>query len=134
VTSLEFTLAPATEEHWHCILKSWLRAYVQSCRSDRNYYTRKHTEIHHYKERGADFIVATPPDDKDLIIGWGCGEKPVVHFVYVKPPYRGQGVARVIVAALLKSPADLIAYTHRTVISDAIQQTHQSAMRLVTMG
>lgn len=149
-TDLEFTITRAADAHWNCILKSWLRAYEQTWR-DKNqwwnksvnkaqellgtkYYASKHDEVTSYRERGADFYVATPPDDLDLIIGWACGEAPVVHFVYVKPPYRGQGVARALVGAILSPNAPVVAYTHRTLFSDEIQKTHQGEMRLVTMG
>ena len=133
-TDLEFAIVPATDAHWNCVLKSWLRGYEQTCRSEYKYYERKHNEIHAYRERGADFLVAVPPDDNDLISGWGCGERPVIHFVYVKPPYRGQGVARALVGALLSPKAEVVAYTHRTLFSDAIQKNHPGALRLVTMG
>ena len=129
---LAFELRPLEESDWNCVLKSWMRAYRATRPTWRDYYTQKHHEIEVYRQRGALFLVACDPDDKTTIFGWACIEDPVVHFIYVKPYFRGQGIAKALVAFGLGVTAT-IAYTHKTASSESIARTH-SRLRRVTMG
>lgn len=52
---------------------------------------------------GAKLLVAVHPEDDDAIVGYAIGEPPTLHHVYVRggaDGMRGQGVARVLLAAL----------------------------------
>lgn len=47
-------------------------------------------------------LVAVNPEDKDQILGWllyADFEIPVIHYVYVKEPYRGFGLASTLLEA-----------------------------------
>ena len=50
-------------------------------------------------------IVACSPDDEHQIFGWVCGEvqmrRALLHYVWVKAPYRRQGVASLLVSQLV---------------------------------
>ena len=129
---LTFALRPLEESDWNCVLKSWLRSYRATRPTWRDYYTQKHHEIEVYRQRGAAFLIACDPADKTTIFGWACVEAPVVHFVYVKPYFRGQGIAKTLVASGLGNSL-CVAYTHKTASSEAIARTHD-CLRLVTMG
>lgn len=66
----------------------------------------------------ADFAVCCKDINLDKIYGWGCASNGVLHYVYVKEPFRRIGIGREIVAALgLKPP--LVA-THWTRNAEAI--------------
>lgn len=60
-------------------------------------------------------LVATLEDVPDEVVGWACREfeRPVLHMVYVKQPYRRQGVARVLIHGVTE-------YSHRTPAGEAI--------------
>lgn len=46
---------------------------------------------------GGEVLLACDVQDADLVLGWLCLKRPDVgHYVYVKEPYRGQGVARAL--------------------------------------
>jgi GNAT superfamily N-acetyltransferase len=76
------------------------------------------------KSRDATFKVACDPDDNDLIMGWAAGEGPVLHYIYIKTAYRGQGIARELVAELGLANQSPLAYTVRTMTSEVIAETH----------
>ena len=52
----------------------------------------------------ATVIIACAKSDPDLILGWICVEKPsnfkglLLHFIYIKQAFRGQGIARDLMA------------------------------------
>ena len=41
-------------------------------------------------------LVAHPEGDEDTILGWTCAELDVLHYVYVKAPFRRLGIARTL--------------------------------------
>lgn len=129
---LTFALRGLHPSDWNCILKSWLRAYRATRPSWRDYYQQKHHEIEVYRARGANFTIACDPEDPTTIFGWACGEPPVIHFVYVKPYFRSQGIAKALVKSIL-GDVPCVAYTHKTASSESIARTHER-LRLVTMG
>jgi ribosomal protein S18 acetylase RimI-like enzyme len=129
---LQYSIRELQEDDWNCILKSWMRSYRATRPNWRDYYIKKHEEIVLYRERGAVFKIACDPEDPTSIFGWSCGEPPVIHFVYVKPYYREQGIAKVLVRETL-GDAKIIAYTHYTEAAEEIASTHKN-LRLVTLG
>jgi GNAT superfamily N-acetyltransferase len=73
-------------------------------------------------------LVACDPQDEDTIYGFACGEKQLaralLHYVWVKPPFRRQGIASLLVGQLLgTSPAETAPF----VVSHASDQ----ALRIV---
>lgn len=68
--------------------------------------------------RGARFIVACRIDDPDQVLGWLCHEDvpggSAVHYLFVKGPYRRQGLASELLRRLGTPPDARRFYTHRT--------------------
>jgi hypothetical protein len=46
-------------------------------------------------------LVACTPEDPDTIIGWVCYEGPVLHYAWVKEPYRYSGMLTTILENLV---------------------------------
>lgn len=45
----------------------------------------------------SSLLIASNPNDEDHVFGWICYERPaVVHYIYVKQPYRRFGLAQAI--------------------------------------
>lgn len=70
---------------------------------------------------GVEVLVAANPKFKGTRIdlyGWIAHEKgrrrPLVHYIYVKDPYRGQGIARKLFAAAGIDPEQEFLYTCKT--------------------
>jgi GNAT superfamily N-acetyltransferase len=58
-------------------------------------------------------VVRVEEDAEGLVKGWLCfepGDIPLVHYVYVRKMYRGQGVMRRLLGELAHTPC---VYTHR---------------------
>lgn len=66
----------------------------------RGWYQKIAQRVRELRTRGARFLVACDPSDQNQIIGWACFEKPIIHYVMVKVYFRGQGVARQLIAPL----------------------------------
>ena len=66
----------------------------------------------HFLSNKTVILAAVNPEDYDQIFGWiAVGHKrDRVHFLYVREPYRGQGIApRLLVAAMIDTSAPIVA-------------------------
>ena len=95
------------------IYATWLRQIVmgycvglEPSTSSRAVYHRHKRIIDGILSRSAT-LVATLPDDSDVILGYLVVEKladpdarPVIHWAYTKGPWRGMGVARLLFGEL----------------------------------
>jgi len=61
--------------------------------------------------RGSATLVAHPEGDDDSILGWSCAAPGILHYAYVKAPFRRLGIAR---ALLVMGPKPLTTCTHWT--------------------
>ncbi len=80
----------------------------------------------------AGILVAHFKDDPLVLLGWICAEAPALHYVYVKKRYRGQGIARSLVAAAGFAPHPQILATHWTPTAQAVAADHKF-IRCVTL-
>lgn len=118
---------PATDEA--CVYKAWLNSYQAPAMrmwalDARSYYRRMRMRVDALLRRGADLRMAVDPDDRNVILGWGCAEPPVLHYVYVKEAYRHQGIALTLLAALGLAQEKKIVCTHWTLYADAVAEKH----------
>lgn len=92
------------------IFSSWLkgqRAAMQQVEMDAGYFDAWRLVVAALIER-SKVVTAVSEDDeerrsrgeKSIIYGWACGERSVLHAVYVKKPYRRAGIARALVQGL----------------------------------
>jgi GNAT superfamily N-acetyltransferase len=58
--------------------------------------------------------IACDPDDENYILAWACVGEGQIHFIYVKHPLRGAGVATRLLGKLLGKPEGAIPCTHWT--------------------
>lgn len=74
-------------------------------------------------------VIACDMEDEDHVYGWACGAKfehedgikdSVLHYVYVKEAFRGQGVASLLIKEF--EPWSTLFYTHETSDSKLIQR------------
>src|SRR5205085_2532795 len=61
--------------------------------------------------RGSVTLVATPEGDGDTILGWLCAAPEVLHYAYVKAPFRRLGI---LSRLLFLAPSNLATCTHWT--------------------
>ena len=80
---------------WHFVCHSWSRNTRLRSRSALR---RAHSWYEELRVRGTRFLVAANPEDEDQIFGWVCFEDNIVHYIFVKPIYRDQGIARSLFA------------------------------------
>lgn len=86
------------EEHTDFVYSSWLKSYRQmSPARNEDYHAGQRQLIDHIRTH-AKVRVATPKHDPLTIYGWICyGERAVVHYLYVKRPFRDYGLGRLLV-------------------------------------
>lgn len=120
--TVAFTVRPACTDDVGLILNSWLKSYRQSeaARTVTNeiYYSENIGEKARIVSlmRKGQTLVACDPTEQDIVFGWVCADAvipPVVHYVYVKSPYRRRGLARKLLKAAGVGSAPFLA-THET--------------------
>lgn len=105
----------ATQADIPFIFSSWLNSYRNSIASRHItktvYFEEHHKRIEVVAARSC-VIIAHDKDDPNQIFGWICvepGNVPIIHYVYVKHPYRKLGIARSLLAEV---PCDVYIFTH----------------------
>jgi hypothetical protein len=85
-------------------MKSWRINKYAGCIPNHLYFETQRTLIEDLLARGADLLVAYPEGKEDIIIGWVCGEvkedRTVLHYLYIKDPYLGLGLAERLIGDL----------------------------------
>jgi GNAT superfamily N-acetyltransferase len=122
VTSLPIQLRRARKADIPFITSSWLKSFrdapfMGSCPND-IYFFDQHRVIESLLPRCIT-LVAVNEDDSDQILGWCAAElidtALVVHYMYVKHPFRKLGIAKRMLGTLqaTESPPAVF-YTHKT--------------------
>lgn len=98
------------------IRNSWLRSYhehgpLNHVPNDVFFADAGHWGVVDRCLRGSATLVAYPLHDSDSILGWACAGPSVLHYTYVKAPFRRLGIAR---ALLEMAPGPLATCTHWT--------------------
>lgn len=104
------------EGSWMLSFRDGLIDYLQTPYVRRSVYYRGQRKLIHalMNRPGAVCLIAATADYDDAILGWMLLEgEYVVHYVYVKDAFRGQGIARQLLASVNISEDDLV-YTHVT--------------------
>lgn len=95
------------------VLNSWLQSFARAPFARLvpvDAYWRGHHELVLSVLGRSETRVACSPTDTDAIMGWSVTAPGVVHYVYVKFPYRRLGIAR----RLLAHVPEAARYTHAT--------------------
>lgn len=126
-----FTLRALAADDLPFVFNSWLKSFrdapaVQSIPNS-IYFAGQHDRIDRIlKSAGLAAAVACNPEDPTQIYGYIVAENAtvgsVVHWVYVKHPFRGHGVARGLFAAVVGAGTGPVPfyYTHRVKASDRL--------------
>jgi len=109
------------------VFSSWLRSYRFSLQTKdiptAFYYRCHHKLIEDILERpDVRISVACLQTDPSLIFGWACFEGPVLHYIFVKPPYRRLGIAKTLVRL-----SSMKYYTHQTYDTKHLLSSMKSA-------
>jgi GNAT superfamily N-acetyltransferase len=118
-SELGLVYRPASPDEMSFILDSWLKSYKFSpwagVMENHKYFVQQREAIEALLARGSQITVAEVPDT-DRVAGWICHEhKPgidVVHYVYVKDPWRKMGIGGALVDETCRERE--ILYTFRT--------------------
>jgi hypothetical protein len=118
-----FTLRELQPDDVSFIFNSWLKSHRDSPTvagvPNGIYYAAHHAIIERcLKHPQARVLVACNSEDSGQIFGYVVGEQQagatILHWLYVKHPFRGFGVARSLEGALLgTSRPETVFYTHR---------------------
>ena len=122
-----FKVREAKEADEACVFATWLNSYKHGAHFPRKvpdavYFAQHHGVIERLLKRSRT-VVATIPEDEDVILGWACYEPAmqmdgiavpaIVHYVYVKPDFRRAGVAARLLSEV---DANEAMYTHHTFV------------------
>jgi len=112
----------ATEDDIPFICDSWIKSYRDSPTAKHlstSVYMAGHTPIveHLLRERCGAIVLYPPDAGADEICGWICAEiggdgQFVLHYVYIKGPYRGLGLLRRLMGAAGCVDGETVLTTH----------------------
>jgi GNAT superfamily N-acetyltransferase len=116
--STTIQIRPATERDLNLIFSSWLKSYRPSLFaqkiSNEVFYKEHHDAVERALKRST-ILIASNPEDENHVYGWICfedtGPISVLHYLYVKNPFRGFGIAKQL---LRKMKPGVFVYTHHT--------------------
>lgn len=129
--------ARETDENF--VYDSWGNSYRDACiaawgpMDKAVYYKRLGRRIAALLIRGAELKLAVDPADPLLFLGWICAEPPLLHYVYVKRAYRGQGIALSLLAACGLASERTLLCTSWTPYADRIAAQRPSLLRRVEL-
>lgn len=138
---LTVVIRDAGGSDWPFIKDSWASSLRGNKRSDgddltptdaplaHGWYRKIKERVSGLRMRGATFLVACDPTDTSQIIGWVCFEKPVLHYVFVKIYFRGQGIARQLIAPMADQKTLLCSAW--TGVCSKISRSHPGILRKV---
>lgn len=104
------------------VVSTWSRSFKLSHSagliSSESWPAVMHVELEKILERaGARTVIACAGDDRNSFYGWIAADTtarvPVLHYVYVKEPYRLAGIGRRLFAAIGIDPAQFFVYVCR---------------------
>lgn len=122
-------------EDLNFVTSSWLKSFRGSAMfkgiPNESYYRDHQNLIKDILVR-ADTLIAANPEDEEQILGWICTEhETVMHYIYVKEPFRHLGIAAGLIQTALDLVETNIYYTHydksvRVLIPGAIYNPYLS--------
>ena len=114
-----FGIRVGTPEDMDFIADSWRRSYDDSpwarCPGGLREYISTQSQVIQQCLKTSDVVVAHPVEPDNVptqIMGWMCYRGTVVHYVYVKAPFRRQGIGTALVEGTLGNPTRIY-HTHR---------------------
>lgn len=86
------------------ILSTWSKSYENTAQklhqlNQRDFYRTHHREMTRLLHI-ATTVIACSAEDHDAYLGWACGTRGALHYVFVRGICRGTGVGRVLVQAV----------------------------------
>jgi GNAT superfamily N-acetyltransferase len=116
-------IRPARDSDRNYIVKSWVRSmsgqfpYSRMSAKGVNKYAKRVSAL---LDTGVT-VVACDPENDDVVYGFACGESgeylgvesPTLHFVWVRKPFRRNGIGTSLVRTIFPAGEPLI-YTHIT--------------------
>lgn len=121
--TIEFTVHPLTSELSGFVYETWTRDYSRQPSMRRMpqqaYYPYQRGVVAALLGRpGTSVLVAHDAEDHDQVYGWVCSELEggtfVLHYVYVKRPFRELGIGHALLSEALERAGDVseLVYTH----------------------
>lgn len=110
---MEIEIRQGNERDEALVYSTWLRGakrgtYEAKRIRDAVYYARRHTLIEQILQRGGRVLVAHPSGDPDTVLGYlvleDGGPDPILHFLYVKLPWRRLGIATQLIEHACPDP------------------------------
>ena len=103
------------------IYSSWLKSYAaQNKDQPKIALYEMHREVVTRLLESGITLVACMDDDPDQVLGWLCAQRTpkflVVHYCYMKAPFRRFGLARSLLAAFDYCPGEPLVISHKSYI------------------
>ncbi len=121
----------STDKQFNFCINSWgksLESFIVA--KDKIYpkeYWRKYHPIFTRHLLELPPLIAVIRDDPDCFLGWCCGKQGLLHYVYVKRTYTGNGVARELIFETCGTAPGV--YTHETYFHEFINSLREKGWK-----
>lgn len=102
---IAFQGAKLPEGYRNVVLSNWLRSLRQGndyfkLVEPKSYYEAYERYVKHIIQRPDTLLrMAVLSDDHDVVLGWSCMERKVLHYVFVRSEQRAKGVGQALTAS-----------------------------------
>jgi GNAT superfamily N-acetyltransferase len=116
-----------SRDDFNFVWKTWIRDYAHSRNPWSGAFTReatiqaiKSTVDCLLRDGKVSVVMACPENDRDQIYGFVCFERskeaeyPVLHYIYVKAPFRGHGIGSLLRGIAKGMHPGIMRYTFKT--------------------
>ena len=106
----------ATSDDMNFIYSSWLSAIATSekRRTPKDIVYKNHRPIMERALAESSVLIACMDDYKDQILGWLCYDRDILHYLYIKQPFRKHGLANMLIEHTgVKEPLTVTHWTWR---------------------
>src|SRR6478736_9366858 len=109
IETVDIDIRQHRKEDEACIYSSWLKSYRKSVSLDgvhNDVYFPEHTKIiADILDRSFSYMIVDPSDENH-IFGYAVvehlGKNDVIHFVYIKQPYRRMGLLKLLIEKVIE--------------------------------
>ena len=132
---LPITIRPLIANDLNFVYDTWLMSYRNTLMPEGGardkFYRMMRKRVSMLLLRGAKALVAVDPSEPDYIYGFICAEENLLHYVYVKDAYRGNGVSLQLTAEAGLGGASPLFCTHWSTAFDRISIKKPGALRYI---
>ena len=115
MSEIKFNLRHFQPSDLNFILGTWMESYFffMPSRPPKHIYAREHSLLINKHLPHCDCVIACAEDDANQILGYVITEHDLLHYIYVKGPFRKLGIGHKLMSSAFPNVSGIV-HTHYT--------------------